>query len=428
MLFKDITVIGADGRCRSHRFIGVRGSQIVYDGDTMPTEDFGEHIDGRDRALVPGLVNSHTHVPMTLMRSYGENMPLQSWLFDRIFPFEDKLTGEAVYWGSLLGIAEMLCSGTTSFSDSYFFSMDLARAVTESGIKANISRSFACNDTSKHLWDIPGGQQAEELLRTMHGAADGRLLVDVSPHAEYTVHAGMLAEAAELADRYGARVQMHISETQSEHRECIGRHGLTPTGLLKKTGLLSDRLTVAHGVWLSDDDMDLLADAKATVAHCPKSNLKLGSGIASVDKLFRRGVSVALGTDSAASNNVLDMVDEMKFASLLAKGVSCDPCKLPTGQVLTMATRAGALAQGRQDTGDIVVGMRADLVMLRTDIETMTPGHDVLSDWLYSAGRDAVCMTVVDGRILFRDGEWTTLDMEKVKSETKRCVENMLKL
>ena len=428
MLFENVGVLKADGTYLPAQYVGIRDSHIVWLSDTPPVEDFGERIDGKDRLLMPGLYNAHTHVAMTLMRGYGEELPLQSWLFDRIFPFEDKLFAEAVYWGSLLGMAEMLSTGTVSFTDMYYFCEETAKAALECGIKANIGRGVSCFDESKRFADLPAYAELKELIPTYHESGDGRVRIDVAPHAEYTTRPDILRDTAAMAGEYGLRMQIHVSETNKEHLECVGRHGMTPTALLEQTGVLDRPLTVAHGVWLTDTDMERLAKHGTTVAHCAKSNMKLGSGIAQAEKLIRKGVPVAIGTDSAASNNALDMLDEMRMAGLLAKGISCDPAAFPAATLLQCGTRGGALSQGREDCGDVALGYRADLVMLdMTDIG-FCPAHAPLSNLLYGAGSRAVCMTVVDGRILYQNGEFTTLDIERIRLETQRCTDQILRM
>lgn len=426
MIFENVAVLKADGTYLPCAFVGVRDSRIAYVGETAPTEDFGERVDGHDRLLVPGLTNAHTHVAMTLLRGYGEDLPLQSWLFDRIFPFEDKLSGDAVYWGSMLGIAEMLMTGTTSFTDMYYFCEDTVKAVAESGIKANIGRGISCFDPNKSLADLPAYAETKALIREYHGACDGRLLIDVAPHAEYTTRPDILEDAAALAAEHNLRMHIHVSETASEHRECVGRHGKTPTRLLEQVGMLSRPITIAHGVFLTDDDVSCLASHGATLAHCAKSNLKLGSGMAPIVKYGKMGLSVAIGTDSAASNNALDMWDEMRVAALLAKGLDRDAGVMPASQMLYRGARVGALSQGRTDCGDIAEGFRADLVMLdRRDIG-LCPTHAPLSNILYGAGSRSVCMTMVDGRIAYQNGEFKTLDIERVRYEVSRAVDRIL--
>ncbi len=427
MLFERIAVLQADGTYKEKQYVGVRDGRIAWLSAEAPTDDFGERVDGTQRLLMPGLVNAHTHVAMTLLRGYGEDLPLQPWLFQRIFPFEDKLFAEAVYWGSLLGIAEMLSTGTVSFTDMYYFCDQTVQAVLESGIKANIGRGISCFDDSKKFVDLPAYAELQELISCYHGVGDGRIVVDVAPHAEYTTRPDILHDAASLAAQHGLRMHMHISETQREHLECVSRHGMTPTALLEQTGVLQQPVTLAHGVWLTDDDMERIRRHGATVAHCAKSNLKLGSGIARMDALLKAGVSVAIGTDSAASNNTLDMFDEMRTAALLAKGVACDPTVVPVQQLLSCATRIGALSQGRQDAGDIQMGYRADLVVLNTEDIRMCPDHAPLSNAVYATGSRAVEMTVVDGKLCYCRGEFPTIDIERVRYETRRCTENILK-
>ncbi len=428
MLFEKIALLKADGTYLTDQYVGIRDSRIVWLSDAPPSEDFGERINGENRLLMPGFYNAHTHVAMTLMRGYGEELPLQSWLFDRIFPFEDKLFAEAVYWGSLLGMAEMLSTGTVAFTDMYYFCEETVKAALECGIKANIGRGVSCFDAGKHFSDLPAYSELKEMIPAFHGSGDGRILIDVAPHAEYTTRPDILRDTVAMAEEYGLRMQVHVSETNKEHLECVARHGMTPTALLEKTGVLDRPLTVAHGVWLTDADIDRLATHGATVAHCAKSNMKLGSGIARTQAMLQKGVTVAIGTDSAASNNALDLLDEMRFAALLAKGVACDPLAFPASEVLRCGTRNGALSQGREDCGDVAIGYRADLVMLdMTDIG-FCPSHAPLSNLLFSAGSRAVRMTMVDGRILYRDGAYTTLDIEKIRRETQRCTEQILRM
>lgn len=427
MLFENINVLKADGTYLPAQYVGIRDARIAWVSPEPPREDFGERVNGAGRLLIPGLYNAHTHVAMTLMRGYGEELPLQSWLFDRIFPFEDKLYAEAVYWGSLLGMAEMLATGTVSFTDMYYFCEETAKAALECGIKANIGRGISCFDETKKFHQLPAYTELKELISAYHGAGGGQLRIDVAPHAEYTTRPDILRDAADMAGDYGLRMQIHVSETQKEHLECVGRHGVTPTALLETTGVLEHPLTLAHGVWLTEADMDRLAKRGVTVAHCAKSNLKLGSGIAQAEKLIRRGVSLAIGTDSAASNNTLDMLDEMRVAGLIAKGVACDPSALSASTLLRCGTRGGALSQGREDCGDVAVGYRADVVMLDTTDLGFCPSHAPLSNLLYGAGSRAVCMTVVDGRVLYRNGSYTTLDIERVRYQVQRCTECILK-
>jgi 5-methylthioadenosine/S-adenosylhomocysteine deaminase len=426
MLITNINIIRADGTLLKDMTVAVKDGCFAYIGKDKPKGEWGEVIDGKDNFLIPGLINSHTHVPMTLMRGYGDDMPLDRWLFDRIFPFEDKLSGEDVYWGSLLGIAEMLASGTTSFSDMYYFCDSIAKASLESGIKCNIGRGVSCFDDTKRFSDLPAFTEMVELVNTFHNQDNGRILIDVAPHSEYTTRPDILADIADFATVNSLRVQVHLSETRKEHLECVGRHGKTPAKVMSDCGLFELPVTAAHCVWLTDGDIKLLAENNISVAHCPQSNLKLASGIARIEHMKRMGLNIALGTDSAASNNNLDMFEEIRTASLLAKGVSLNPCALPAYEALYMATKAGAISQGREDSGDIVEGYCADFVILNSKRLSMTPCHNPLSNVVYAASGADVEMTVVDGRALYRSGEFLTIDIERVLYEVKQRVNFLL--
>ncbi|HJD23055.1 MAG TPA: amidohydrolase [Firmicutes bacterium] len=426
MLFTNIDVLRADGTLLPGRTVAVRDGRIVYIGKSVPTADWGEVVAGKDRLLMPGFYNTHTHAAMTLLRGYGEDLPLDRWLRERIFPMEAKMTGDDVYWGAMLAIAEMLSTGTVSFSDMYFYEDRVAQAVLSTGIKANVAYSISGTDDGQPPQRLRGYQETRGLLEALQQLKTSRLRVDVAPHSEYTTTPRLLSALAELSEAYGTRVQTHLSETQEEQLACVERHGKTPAAVMRDAGLLDRPVTAAHCVWLTESDREILAEHGVTVAHCPQSNLKLGSGIAPVEAMSRQGIPVALGTDSAASNNNLNLLEELRTAALLARGISRDPCALPAGQALYMATRAGALAQGREDCGDIAVGYRADLLVLNQRAPSMTPKHDALANAVFSAGSDALEMTVVDGNVLYREGEFPTLDLERVRYRVHRCVKALL--
>ena len=417
-LFRNVQLLTAQGQERRGVYVGVRDGKIEYLAPTPPVRSYDEQIDGAGRLLLPGFFNAHSHAAMTLLRGYGDDLPLDRWLRERIFPAEDRLTAQDVYWGSLLAIGEMLAGGIVSFSDMYYFCQSTARAVAESGIKANLGRSVSDTE-GRRLRQLPAWAEIQTLLAEWQGAADGRVRIDLAPHSEYTTTPALLHDLAELAAQEGLRIQVHLAETQREVAECVARQGVPPALALARAGIWDVPATAAHCVWLREDERALLGEKGVTVAHCPKSNLKLGSGVARLSALRAQGVSVALGTDSAASNNRLDPFDEMRTAALLQKGVFQDPAAMPAGEALFMATRAGAFSQGRQDCGDIAVGMRADLVLLDGAGAGVTPCHDALSQTVYAAGREDVSLTMVDGRVLYRGGAWTTLDMERIRFEAR---------
>lgn len=420
MLFADITVLNEDLQIEPHKYVGVKGNTIAYIGDCKPTEDFGEMYDGHNCLLMSGFVNAHSHSPMTLMRGYAENLPLQRWLEERVFPFEDNMQGEDAYFSTSLAIAEMLRTGTTSFSDMYFFSENVLKAVGDSGIKCNFGRaitSFADCDIMEEERFL----ESLDLVKKYQNAFEGRVKIDMSLHAEYTNRRTVIEQVGKYAAEHGLRMHIHLSETEKEHEECKQRHGgLTPTELFAACGVFDAPTLAAHCVWVTDSDMDILKEKGVTVATNPASNLKLGSGVCNVPKLLERGINVALGTDSVASNNNLDMFKEMYLCALLPKGFYRRPDIISERDVLKMATRNGAAAQGREDCGVLAVGKKADLAVVDLDTVHMCPHNDVVNHLVYAASGEDVRLTMADGKVLYRDGEYLTLDIEKIKFEVER--------
>ena len=386
--------------------------------------EYDEVIDGKGNLLIPGLYNTHCHAAMTIFRGYGEDLPLDRWLNEKIFPAEDRLTEQAVRAGTGLAIAEMLANGIVSFSDMYMFEDVVSEIVLDTGIKANLSRCIVSFDDSDPSVDRRFLESCD-LLSSVHGAGDGRLLVDVSLHAEYTNTERMTRFIADYAVEKGLGVQVHISETEKEHRECMARrNGRTPVAFFRDCGLLDARTTAAHCVFVTDEDMDILHEKRVFVAHNPVSNLKLGSGVMPLRKLLDRGVFVTLGTDGAASNNNLDVLKEMQYAVLLGKGISRAPESILAGEILPMATVNGALAQGREGCGEVKEGYRADAVLVDLDAPHMIPAYGYETALLYSARGSDVQMTMVDGRVLYRNGSYTTIDIEKLKYEAKDVIKH----
>jgi len=419
MLFCNIDLLEEQGTIQRGQYVGVRDGRIAYIGDAKPVGEWGTSYDGKHRLLLPGFYNVHSHAPMTLLRGYAENLPLQRWLNEKVFPFEDKLTGEAVYDATLLAIAEMLACGTVSFTDMYFFVEDMARAVLDSGIQCNLSRGLTVFDDSDYT-QLPAYADNETLLRSYHGAGEGRLLVDLCIHGEYTSTPKVVEAVAAQAKEYGVRMHIHLSETQSEHEECKQRHGLTPAAYMAARGVFDVPTTAAHCVWLEEDDFSLLAEHGVTVACCPSSNLKLASGFANIPALFRHHVAVALGTDGAASNNSLNMLQTLYLFATIYKGYYRDSTLITPEQALYVATRAGALSQGRTDSGCIRVGNRADLCVLNTDTPQCTPQIQPACNVVYAVQGGDVVLTMVNGKVLYQDGAYSTIDIERVKANVQR--------
>ena len=355
MLFSDITIVDENFEVKDHQWVGVSGSAIDYLGDSAPEQDFGEVYDGAGKILIPGMYNAHTHVPMTLLRGYAENLPLQAWLNDMVWPFEEHIDDDTAYPATQLAIAEMLRTGTVSFTDMYYQSDMRAKAVLESGIKCNLSEGLIGFDDTPYN-ELPTKENNEHLIAEYNGAGDGRLLVDVCIHAEYTTNPELVEAIGQVAYDNNIGTHIHISETSSEHEECKQRRGgLSPAAYFESLGFFRAPCTAAHAVYAEPSDWEIFVKNNVTVASCPVSNLKLASGVAPVPAMIDAGVNVALGTDGVASNNNHDLMQDMYVLALVHKGVSGDPTLITAAQALKCATVNGALSQRRMSASS---GMR----------------------------------------------------------------------
>lgn len=426
MLFRNITILDENFEVKDNMFVGIKGETIDYIGKEEPSENYGDSYDGKGKLLMSGFYNSHAHTPMTLLRGYGENMSLQDWLEKRIFPFESKLNGKDVYNGMLLGIAESLRFGIVSSTDMYYFCDEMAKAVLESGVKNNIGRgvvNFADEDPAQ----LPGFLETKQLFESYHNEGNGRLKIDISLHGEYTSNPRTTLHLAEYASSVGANLHVHVSETQFEHEECKKRHGgLTPIQYLNRHKIFDTKATAAHCVWIEGEDFDILANKGVTVASCPVSNLKLASGVCNVPLLMEKGVNVAIGTDSVASNNSLNMIEEMKFFAVANKGKQYDPTLITPADTLTAATAAGAKGQGRENCGALAAGHKADLIVVDLRKPNMHPIHNMANNIVYAASGSDILLTMVDGKVLYTNGEYTTIDIEKVIYEAEKSTTRIL--
>ncbi len=398
------------------------GNFIKYVGKDLPDNKADRVIEGNGNLLMPGFYNTHCHSAMTLFRGYGDDLPLQRWLNEKIFPAEDRLNEERVYTGSMIAIAEMIRNGVVSFSDMYFFLDETARAVEETGIKANLSRSIVSFDKDADFSKDQRVLESIDVFNKWHGKADGRIKIDMSLHAEYSNVEGCFRYVAELTKKMGTGFQIHVSETLSEHNEGIERRGMTPMRFLESCGVLEVPVTAAHCVFVDDDDIQLMARKGVSVAHNPVSNLKLGSGIMPYKKMKEAGVNITLGTDGVASNNRLSILRELQFATLVHKGAQRDPAVTLASDMIRCATKNGAVAQGRQDSGEIKVGSRADLILIDMNAINNIPAYSLDSAVCYSANDDNIIMTVCDGNILYDNGTYTTIDEELLKYNAKRVI------
>ena len=381
-------------------YVVVEGETISSVGTQRPQGPFDREIDCGNNVLMPGLVNAHTHIPMTLLRGYGGGCDLHTWLNQWIFPTEAKLDGRAVRAGTGLALAELIAGGVTTIADMYMHTTDIAQTVLEAGISANLSCGGvyfgAPADFSPATCKDCDNQR--RLTEEWHGAGNGQILVDASIHGEYTSNVPLWQWMAAYAQEKKLGMHVHVSETQSEHEACKKRWGKTPLQIL--------------------EDWALMAEKGVSCIHNPVSNLKLGSGVAWIPAMKRAGVNIALGTDGVSSNNNHDMFEEMKFAAILHNGVTHDPLALLPRQVLAMASRDGARALGRR-TGQIVPGYTADLILVDFDRPSLTPCHSVEDNLVYSARGSDVVMNMARGKIIYKDGTFFTLDLERIKAEVE---------
>lgn len=426
MLIKNTCLVNERFQVERGKYILIENDRISYIGDKHPEGYFGETYNGENKVVLPGFFNNHCHVPMTLLRGYGEGLPLHRWLAEKMFPFEAKLTGEDIYWGSLLGIAEMIKSGVVSFTDMYFEIEMMAQAVSESGIKVNLSHGLSYNSKKPSIFELQGYKDTERLLDIASRDKTGRLKIDIGLHAEYTSRESLVREVAHYARERNLIVHTHLSETQGEHDNCKLKYGKTPAEYFAECGLFDQPTTAAHCVWVEDSDIEIIKSKGVVPVHCPSSNMKLGSGFAPIKQMIEAGIPVTIGTDGASSNNNLNMVEEIYLAAMINKGSTQDPEFMYPAQLLKLATINGARAQDREDCGSIKVGNKADLVIFDMDKPHLQPVFDELANILYSGQSDDICMTMIDGQIVYKDGEFKTIDIEKVMHKAVGIKERIL--
>ncbi len=426
ILIKDGFIITMDAQRR----ILERGS-VAIEGDkiTAVGKDVEERadtvIDARGKAVLPGLINAHTHLSMTLLRGIADDMPLMEWLEKKIWPIEKNLTAQDCYFGALLGCLEMIKSGTTCFADQYFFMEDVARAVEEAGLRAMLSHGIIeLGDPKRRESELRAG---EKLVKTCHGAAGGRIQTMFGPHASYTCSPECLMQVKELAKKYKVGIHVHISETQDEVDKIMKEYGKRPVEHLDSIGFLGPEVLAAHCIWLTEREIGIVQKQGVKPVHNPVSNMKTASGVAPVPEMLAAGIPVSLGTDGAASNNSLDMFNEMKFAALLSKVHKLDPVAVPAQVALEMATINGAIALGLQDSiGSLEAGKKADIVLVDLQKPHFKPLHSVISHLVYSAVGSDVDTTIVDGKVLMQGRKVLTLDEDKVLREAQKSSDDFL--
>lgn len=385
--------------------IYIKDKNIFHIGDELKDFNFDKVIDGSGMVALPGLINTHTHLAMTLFRNYADDMKLEDWLFKKIFPLEDKLMGEDVYYGSKLGLIEMIKSGTTCFLDMYFFVEDTLKAINESKIRACISRGLTSGE----------GEDAKiQEVRDLYGKYndyEGRIKIMVGPHAVYTCSEDFLKKCLNLTKELNTRLHIHLNESKNEVEESLKAHGKSPIEWVDYLGLLEVPTIAAHCVWLNENDMNILKNKNVNVAHNPVSNLKIASGIANIYKMQKEGINVCLGTDGAASNNNLNMFKDLNIASLLSKGLNLEPVATTAYETLEMATINGAKALGLEDLiGTLEVGKEADIILIDFNKPHLKPKNNVISSLVYSAFGSDVDTVIVKGNVLMENRKIKVFD------------------
>ncbi len=421
MLLRDVLLLDSSMESARSCDIVVSGSVI---GAILPprSAEGPADIDGKGKtAVLPGFVNAHAHAAMTLLRGLGEEAPLMEWLQQRIWPVEARLTPEHVFWGTRLALLEMVSAGVTCFADMYFFMDQVAEAALMAGMRCALSRGLVGADEAKI-------QEGVDLIRRYHDP-NGLVTIQLGPHAIYTVPPAAFREISQTAGEFGVGVHTHWLETEWEARYIREELRKDPVDLLEEVGLHEVPFALlAHGVWFPEDRLRDLANSPLSIVHNPNSNLKLGSGVAPVPAFLEKNVRVALGTDGAASNNRLDVWDEMRTCSLLHKGIRRDPSIVLASEVLRMATLDGAKALGLENVGLLKPGWQADLVLVDLDNPQYvgaTP-ETLCASLVYSGSSADVTGTVVAGKWLYRDGVHLTLERETILEKAAACRKELL--
>ena len=414
ILIKNARILGDNTRERKNIYI--ENGLIAGIGKEPEAFHAESVIDAARKTAMPGLINAHTHVYMSLFRNFADDVPFQTWLFEKILPIEDRLTGGQAYWGDMLDFAEMIRTGTTTFLDQQMFPSEVVRASQDAGIRAVIARGLVGEERTEEGVVRRWNEQLEAMRLAKETGSNATFMA--AAHAIYTCSGDVLKFTADMADRYGIPITAHLAETKKEYDDCIAEHGVTPVRYLHDLGLLDREITLAHCVWLSDEDFRLLARPNVHVVTNPASNAKLANGIAPVARMLREGIDVALGTDGAASDNTQNMFSEMHLLSLLQKAAEKDSVVLSAKETLKIATEDGARAVGLSDTAGVIAeGKKADVILIDEDMPNMLPDFDISSALVYSATGMEVTDSVIDGKIVMKNRELLTIDEERLRFE-----------
>lgn len=419
-------VPGPDGlpTVARHQDIAIDGNRITALGPTapLPSDPALAVIEGKGRLAMPGLINTHAHVPMVIFRGLAEDVSIERWFNEFMWPLESNLQAEDVYWGMMLGLMEMIEGGVTTVADHYFFMDQAARAVEEAGTRAALG------------WAVFGDRGHDALAETAgwverwQGKADGRITTWMAPHAPYTCDDDFLRATAAHAGRLGAGIHIHAAEEMGQTRASIARHGLTPIQVLERAGILDHRCIIAHGCGITPEDIPLLARRRDRVgiAHAPKTYLKLGMGLTPIADLRQAGIPVGLATDGAVSNNTLDILESLRLMAMLQKHETGIPEVMPIAEALDLATRQSAAVLGLEDRiGQLEPGLLADIILVDLGGAHCRPLHSLTASLVYNARASDVQTVIIDGRVVMRDRQLLTLDRQKILAEVDRSMQRL---
>ena len=415
----DAVTLDEQNRVLKNTNIAIDGVRIIAIGDAPQGFAADEIIDGRNHVAMPAFYNAHSHVAMSLQRGWAEDLPFDRWLNERIWVAESALTEEDVYWGAALAACEMLRNGVVAFADHYFWMDQVARVVDESGMKALLAWCIFGLGAEQEV----GGatlERTEDFVRQWQNAGDGRIKTTLGPHSPYACSPQFLQRAIDAAHKLGVGIHLHVAESQEQVDRSMREHGKSPVAYLNSLGAFDVPTIAAHCIYLSDEDIAILAEKHVHVPHCPKTYLKLAMGIARVPDMIAAGVNVAIGCDGPASNNTIDVLESARFATLVQKEARRDPEALTVMQVLKLATQNGAREMGFVDSGVLKPGSRADVILFDFDQPHLIPRHDLAANIVHSARANDVDYVIADGRVLLRKRELTTLDEEKILREAER--------
>ena len=412
----DIVTLDAAGTILRDDAVAVDGDRIVAVGSAPAGFQPDETLDATNHVLMPGFVNAHTHAPMTFERGWAEDLPLDRWFNERVWVVESQLTAEDVYWGAMLAVAEMIRGGTVAFADHYFYMDRVGEAVEQAGLRALLAWCVFGEENNIGT-DLAG---TVDFVQRWQGAADGRIRTVLGPHSPYMCEPRFLARTAAVAARLNVGIHIHLAESQEQVANSLALHDRSPVEVLETNGVFDVPVIAAHCISISEVDQEILARRDVTVVQCPNCHMKLGMGVTPVPALQAKGVNVALGTDGTASSNDLNMLKEARLAALIQKLHHRDPTVMAGDLPLRMATQNGARALGWPDSGAIVPGALADLILLDCDQPHWRPRHDLVANLLHSAQAGDVSHTMVAGRWLMKDRRLLTLDVERILWEAER--------